>query len=298
MHRELAAVVHELKRLRRQGVDAIPISEETLAQLRKRFPIRPRTELSGAGGAPPPVAASSGLPATTAKPRPSIAKAKPPEPQTPPPPVVTLAGDDKKPQWESLKEQVLSDAFCRSQLKPGKNLVFGVGSLDADIFFCGEAPGAEEEEQSEPFVGPAGKLLTKIIQAMGLSREKVYIGNIMNFRPPLPSAVGNRPPTPEEMAYCLPYLKAQLAIIKPKVVVALGKTAVDGLLGPDPKRRMGQIRGQWQSFEETPLMATYHPSYLLRNESMKAKRMVWEDMLLVMEKVGLPISEKQQGYFK
>ncbi len=298
MHRELAAVVHELKRLRRQGVDAIPVSEETLAMLRKRFPIRPRAERSPETEGAPSSVAGSGLPAATAKPRPSVVKTKAPEPQTPPPPAVTLVDGDKQSQWESLKEQVLGDAFCRGQLKPGKNLVFGVGSLDADIFFCGEAPGAEEEEQSEPFVGPAGKLLTKIIQAMGLSREEVYIGNIMNFRPPLPSPVGNRPPTPEEMAYCLPYLKAQLAIVKPKVVVALGKTAVDGLLGPDPKRRMGQVRGQWQSFEDIPLMATYHPSYLLRNESMKAKRMVWEDMLLVMEKVGLPISEKQQGYFK
>lgn len=297
MHRELAAVVHELKRLRRQGVDAIPISDETLAQLRQRFPIRPRAERAPVeAAASPSAAASAGLPAPARK---QIAvKPKDPAPEIPTPPAVELKGADKAAQWEALRQQVLDDPFCRSQLKPGKNLVFGVGSLDAEIFFCGEAPGAEEEEQSEPFVGPAGQLLTKIIQAMGLSRDQVYIGNIMNFRPPMPTPIGNRPPTAEEMAYCLPYLTGQVKIVQPKVIVALGKTAVDGLLGPDPKRRMGQVRGQWQAFQGIPLMPTYHPSYLLRNDSMKAKRMVWEDILLAMDKVGLPISEKQRAYFK
>ena len=179
-----------------------------------------------------------------------------------------------------------------------QQVVFGVGSLDADIFFCGEAPGADEEEQGEPFVGKAGQLLTKIIGAMGLQREDVYIGNIMNWRPEMPNmAVGNRPPSTEEMAFCLPYLQAQLAIVQPKVIVALGATAVKGLLGDSPKLRMRDLRGNWHSFAETPLMVTYHPSYLLRNDTLQTKRAVWEDMLLVMEKIGLPISEKQRGFF-
>jgi uracil-DNA glycosylase family 4 len=172
-----------------------------------------------------------------------------------------------------------------------------VGSPEAEIFFCGEGPGADEEEQGEPFVGPAGQLLTKIIQAMGLTREKVYIGNIMKWRPEMPTEWGNREPTPAEVAFSLPFLRAQLAIVRPKVIVALGKTAVNGLLGPDPRRRMTAFRGHWQEFAGTPLMPTFHPSYLLRNQAMAVKRQVWEDMLAVMERVGMEVSEKQRGFF-
>ena len=147
-------------------------------------------------------------------------------------------------------------------------------------------------------MGRAGQLLTKIISAMGLKREEVYIGNIMNWRPEMPTSRGNRPPTSEEMAYCLPYLEAQIAIVRPQVVVALGKTAVNGLLGEDPNRKMGAIRGKWSKLGESDLMITYHPSFLLQygnNNTMK--RLVWEDMMAVMERVGIPVSEKQRNYF-
>ena len=214
------------------------------------------------------------------------------------PPEVNLPEGDKQTRWDALKDQVLNDPVCQEHLNPGAQIVFGVGDIDADIFFCGEAPGGDEEKQGEPFVGKAGALLTKIITAMGLAREDVYIGNIMNWRPEMPTPVGNRPPTPEEMAYCLPYLRAQIEVVQPKVIVALGMTAVNGLLGPDPKRRMGAIRGQFFEFNDTPLLVTYHPSYLLRYATLKTKRLVWEDMLLVMENVGLSISEKQRGFFQ
>ena len=193
-----------------------------------------------------------------------------------------LPEGDKATQWEWLRQKVLNDPACLSQVKPGKKVVFGVGNLNAPIFFCGEAPGAEEEIAGEPFVGPAGQLLTKIIQAMGFQRSDVYIGNIVNFRPPMPTSFGNRAPTPEEMELCLPYLRAQIEIVKPKVVVALGATAVVGLLGPDPKRKMGEVRGTWASFMNTPLMITYHPSYLLRNSTPETKKLVWSDMKAVM----------------
>ena len=206
-----------------------------------------------------------------------------------------LPEGDKQMRWEALREIVLSDKVCAEHLRPQKKIVFGVGNLDAKIFFCGEAPGADEEIQGEPFVGKAGQLLTKIIAAMGLSRQDAYIGNIMNWRPETPK--GNRPPTEEEMAYCLPYLKAQIEIVKPKVVVALGMTAVNGLLGFDPSRRMGKIRGHWQKFENADLMVTYHPSFLLQYASPQMKRLVWEDMMAVMERVGIPISAKQRGFF-
>lgn len=213
------------------------------------------------------------------------------------PPVVKLSGGTKQEQLVNLREQVLSCETCNQHVTKGCKVVFGVGSPDAEIFFVGEAPGADEEKQGEPFVGRAGQLLTRMIQAMGLAREQVYIGNIMNWRPEMPTKVGNRPPTQEEMEFCLPYLKAQIEIVKPKVLVALGATAVSGLLGPDPKRRIGDMRGKWHEFGGTPLMVTYHPSYILRNGSIKSKRTIWEDLMQVMEKSGLPISEKQSRYF-
>ncbi|HSH08832.1 MAG TPA: uracil-DNA glycosylase, partial [Oceanipulchritudo sp.] len=215
----------------------------------------------------------------------------------PAPPSVDLPEGDKQTRWNALRERVLSDSWCQSQVKPGKQIVLGVGSLDARIFFCGEAPGADEEIQGEPFVGPAGQLLTKVIQAMGLQRSDVYIGNIMNYRPPMDSPVGNRPPEREEMAYCLPFLLAQLEIVRPEVIVALGATAMDGLLGHDPKRKISKVRGHWLEFNGIPLIPTFHPSYLLRNQSMQIKRLVWEDMLAVMDRLGMPVTDKQKKFF-
>jgi len=174
--------------------------------------------------------------------------------------------------------------------------VFGVGNVNAEIMFIGEAPGADEDRQGEPFVGRAGQLLTKIIGAMGFTRDDVYIANVLKCRPDMPKgAPGNRPPTPAEMATCLPYLTEQIEIIEPKVLVALGATAVEGLL--NIREPVGRMRGRWHDYHDTPLMITYHPSYLLRNQSNSEKRKVWEDMLLVMERLERPISEKQRGYF-
>lgn len=213
------------------------------------------------------------------------------------PPKIELPDGDKAFQWNSLKEKVMGCEVCNRELNPNGKVVFGVGNLDADIFFCGEAPGADEEKAGEPFVGPAGELLNRIIEAMGISRDEVYIGNILNWRPRHNQAFGNRPPTVEEMTFCLPYLKGQIEIVKPKVLVALGKTATDGLLGHDPKRRLSDFRGKWNQVMEIPMMVTYHPSYLLHNPSRASKRKVWDDMLLVMEKLEMQISEKQRAFF-
>ena len=178
----------------------------------------------------------------------------------------------------------------------------GVGNLDAQIMFVGEAPGAEEEIQGEPFVGPAGQLLTKMIGGMGLKRSDVYIGNIMNWRPEMPlnasgEQYGNRPPTEDEMRYCLPYLRAQIEVVNPALLVALGSTAAQGLMGFGSFKALGEVRGQWREFAGKPLMITYHPSYILRNQSNRSKRMIWEDLLKVMQRAALPISEKQRGFF-
>ena len=215
--------------------------------------------------------------------------------EIPSPKAFKLPDGDKAARWNALRDIVLGDEVCAQHLRPGKKIVFGIGNLDADIFFCGEAPGADEEIQGEPFVGKAGQLLTKIIAAMGLKREDVYIGNIMNWRPEVPK--GNRKPEPEEMNYCLPYLKAQVEIVKPEVIVALGATAVTGLLGAVPSGAMSRARGNWYKYNDTDLMITYHPSFLLQYASKQIKRYVWEDMMAVMERVGIPISQKQRGYF-
>jgi DNA polymerase len=201
----------------------------------------------------------------------------------------------KAEAFAALRERVLSCAKCGHLAKSRKNVVFGVGNIDADLMFVGEAPGADEDVQGEPFVGAAGQLLTKIIQAMGLSRQTVYIANILKCRPDTPGqAYGNRKPTLEEMQTCLPYLEAQIDLIKPKVMVALGGTALEGLLGLSG---IMKLRGNWQTYRGIPVMPTYHPSYLLRNQAPTEKRRVWEDMMQVMERLELPISEKQRGYF-
>ncbi|MBI3852432.1 MAG: uracil-DNA glycosylase [Verrucomicrobia bacterium] len=177
-----------------------------------------------------------------------------------------------------------------------KTVVFGVGDINSPLMFVGEAPGADEDEQGEPFVGKAGQLLTKIIETMGLRRSEVYIGNILKCRPDTPGqSAGNRKPTPEEMQTCISYLHEQIDLIRPRVIVALGGTAIEGLLG----KTVGitKLRGQWQTYRGTPLMPTYHPAYLLRNQALSEKRKVWEDMLQVLEKLGAPISEKQRGFF-
>jgi uracil-DNA glycosylase len=164
------------------------------------------------------------------------------------------------------------------------------------LMFVGEAPGADEDAQGEPFVGRAGQLLTKIIETMGVQRGDVYIANILKCRPDTPGQkFGNRPPTPNEMETCLPFLREQIDIIQPRVLVALGATAVEGLLGM--RSSMSRLRGMWHDFNGTPLMITYHPAYLLRSQAPSEKRKVWEDMLAIMEKLERPISEKQRNYF-
>ena len=181
--------------------------------------------------------------------------------------------------------------------------VFSTGNPFADLVFVGEAPGAEEEKAGEPFVGPAGALLDKIIKAMGLNRSQVYITNVVKFRPKIEGDQGraNRKPTPQELASCLPIVQRELAIIEPKVIVALGGSAFAGLTGT-ADARVNQARGRFHTWQGIPLMVTFHPSYLLRQSDEAAerseKRKLWEDMLLVMEKLGLPISERQRGYFK
>ncbi len=166
----------------------------------------------------------------------------------------------------------------RCKLSRGRtNLVFGVGNPDADLVFVGEGPGAEEDRQGEPFVGRAGELLTKMIQAMGRARDGVYICNVVKCRPP-----GNRDPEPDEVAACEPFLKRQLAAIRPRAIVGLGKFAVQALMG-DPGARITRVRGTWFTYEGIPVMPTFHPAYLLRNPAAKGD--AWKDLQAVMARL-------------
>ncbi len=308
MRATLLAINEELIRLKTAGVKDVSISDEAIALLRKLAgapeasapTAQPQTSVPAPAPSVPDPAPPTFGERTKVVPRPAAAAAAAELPEAP---EVSLPDGDKQTRWDALWDQVKADAVCQKELRPGKKVVLGVGNLDASIFFCGEAPGAEEEQQGEPFVGPAGQLLTKMIAGMGLQREDVYIGNIMNWRPRLPTSddreqVGNRPPTAAEITYCMPYLKAQLEVVQPRVIVALGATAAKGLLGFDRFKALGEVRGKWHEFAGTPVMVTYHPSYILRNQSNRSKRVIWEDLLQVMERVEMPVSEKQRGYFQ
>jgi uracil-DNA glycosylase len=303
-HQLLDATIQHLQELKARGVQFVPVAPGTLAALSQPKRVAP---------APSPAVAPAPAPRPTSPPaaRPAPITLKPMEPKpaieqslslalpgetTAAAPAPTLSPEAKAAAFAELRQRVMACVKCPHLASSRKNVVFGVGSLEAEMMFIGEAPGADEDDQGEPFVGKAGQLLTKIIQTMGLSRDTVYIGNILKCRPDTPGqTTGNRKPTGEEMQTCIPYLHEQIDLIRPKVIIALGATAVEGLLG----KTLGitRLRGNWKTYRGIPLMPTYHPAYLLRNQSLSEKRRVWEDMLQVMERLGLPISEKQRNYF-
>lgn len=174
-----------------------------------------------------------------------------------------------------LREYIGDCRRCKLSEKR-KNIVFGEGNEDADLMFIGEGPGRDEDMQARPFVGEAGKLLTRLIEKLGMKREEVYIANIVKCRPPF-----NRNPEQDEIDTCKPFVEKQIGIIKPKVIVCLGRIAAQSLLGI--KTPISRLRGHFYSYESIPVMPTFHPAYLLRNP--KDKWLVWDDMQKVMEKL-------------
>jgi len=178
---------------------------------------------------------------------------------------------------ESVREEIGECTRCKLH-KGRTNLVFGVGNPRARLMFVGEAPGEDEDKKGEPFVGKAGQLLTKMIEAMGLEREDVYICNTVKCRPP-----NNRNPEPDELSSCEPFLKGQLAAVKPEAIVTLGKFAAQALLRDETP--ISRMRGNWREYEGIPVMPTFHPAYLLRSPQEKGK--VWDDLQQVMKKLGL-----------
>jgi uracil-DNA glycosylase family 4 len=287
----LGATINHLEGLRARGVRHVAIAPETLRLLSQpvtRTPAPTTPTPSEPVQSPHPIRPQAVLPEAS--------------------PLLSLPGDPalravaslepkvKAAACAELRTRALACVKCPHLASSRKTVVFGVGNIDSPLMFVGEAPGADEDEQGEPFVGKAGQLLTRIIETMGLQRSDVYIGNILKCRPDTPGqSAGNRKPTAHEMATCIPFLHEQIDLIRPKVLVALGATAVEGLLG-----KIGgitKLRGNWKTYRNIPLMPTYHPAYLLRNQSLREKRNVWEDMLQVMEKLRMPISEKQQRFF-
>ncbi len=209
----------------------------------------------------------------------------------------TAFASSKAAQLDALRGPVLACTKCPHLVQSRTQVVFGVGNPDAELMFVGEAPGADEDLVGEPFVGRAGQTLTKMITAMNLRRADVYIANILKCRPNIPAGEsGNRKPEPAEMNVCKPYLLRQIEIIRPKVIVALGGTAVEGLLGIE-KAGITKMRGTWKEFQGIPVMPTYHPAYLLHNQSNTEKRKVWEDLMAVLERLGHEITAKQRGHF-
>lgn len=205
------------------------------------------------------------------------------------PVVVPVAREERLLRLEQIRETVASCTKC--DLAPTRNnTVFSRGNPEARLCFIGEAPGADEDAQGLPFVGRAGQLLDRMIAAMGLDPERdVYVCNIIKCRPP-----GNRKPTPEEVSACRPYLDEQVDLSKPEVIVALGNTAVAGLLGTT--LGITKLRGNWKLYRGSiPLMPTYHPSYLLRpsRDQAEAKRQAWEDLQGVMKHLKLPLPPKK-----
>jgi uracil-DNA glycosylase family 4 len=217
-------------------------------------------------------------PTTTAAATPAAALVTQPAPARD----VAAAPADRVRSLAILRQQVADCTLCTELAVTRTQTVFGVGRPDARLCFFGEAPGAEEDASGEPFVGRAGQLLTKIIEACTLSREDVYILNVLKCRPP-----ENRTPLPDEVANCRTFFERQLATISPEFICCLGTTAAQALL--QTTEPIGKLRRRWFSYGAAQVICTYHPSYLLRNPA--AKRDVWDDMKLLMAQMGLHLPQ-------
>lgn len=269
--------VETLTHMVEDGQERLPVDDDARGILRQ-WMLDARQ-----GGAPAPAP----VPAPSPAPEPSAPAAAEAEPE--------MSVEQK---LEYLRQRAADWKPARRLGTLRDTMVFAVGNPRARLMLVGEAPGYEEERQGEPFVGPAGQLLTRILGAMGLQRSDVYISNVCKFRPSMGENQGtaNRAPSPEELAACLPLIMAEIRAIQPACIVCLGGSSAKGLLGT--QQGVNALRGRWMECQGVPVRVTYHPSYLLRNEALSARRALWEDMLEVMERLGMPVSEKQRNYFR
>jgi DNA polymerase len=296
------ALLAELHRQKAAGVRRVSVSDESLLALKvlagtaSPAPARATTSaqavVSMATARPP---AATPRPIVVTPPVPKVTVHAPELHPLPAPRALTLPAGTKAERLAWVHQQISQCPVTREHLKAPQKPVLGHGSAEAKILFVGEAPTLEEVEAGRAFVGPAGELLRKIVSVTGLSEKDIYVTSLMGWRPEPPTAYGKRPPNASEVAFNLPYVRAQIEAIQPQVIVALGAQAFEALI--QAKRTITQERGRWHEFEGRPLMPTFHPNYLLHNSSLTAKRTVWEDFLLVMEKVGQVPTEKQRGFF-
>jgi DNA polymerase len=224
----------------------------------------------------------------------SVTSVTPEEPQASPsaaspaprPVAAEPSFDQRRQELKLLAERVSTCQRCPELCSTRTQTVFGVGQPGVELCFIGEAPGADEDAQGEPFVGAAGQLLNKIIAACGLKREEVYICNTIKCRPP-----GNRTPLPNERANCREFFDQQLELVQPKFICALGTSAAQNLLGVTTS--LGGLRGRFHDYRGTPVLVTYHPAFLLPHRQPQKKKDVWEDMKMLLTKMGRPIPEKK-----
>ncbi len=312
----LHVLAAHLEALARRGQERLWMTPEARTALKEICRMKP-----GRMSFAPPVPVPLSPPTP---PSPSLSAELPPPPTVPdsseplsaassaPPVEPSSLFPPSAPLNRAEKEAALAEVAARAEASPRARalgtlrdiMVFATGNPEAEIMLVGEAPGAVEEQRREPFTGPAGATLDRILKAMGLNRPDVYISNICKFRPAIEGGsqgTKNRPPTAGEMEACISYVYEEIAIIQPRVLVALGSTAAAGLL-KNPVS-VSRVRGKWLECQGIPLMVTFHPSYILRKEqegedvANAEKRKLWEDMLMVMERVGMPVSDKQRRYF-
>ncbi len=316
----LSALAEILEREKRRGAGTIalsPDSERLLRAMPSAFkqtgrPAAPAQTRAGAGPAETSRATPSRVEPTMGMPLPMAESANPPSlPAGKRFPIPAVAEADRNEVWVRVQLNAIFKALkscpdCSGLGTLFETVVFAAGNPQAEIMFVGEAPGLEEEKERKPFVGPDGQKLDQILKAMGLPREQVYLTNVVKFRPKKGDGrfqgPTNRAPQEDEMAASLPYLRAEIEVVRPKVIVAMGRTAAEGLL--ERGGSLASFRNTEHSFEGIPVIVTCHPSYLLRQESegdpqqaKAAKRLAWEDMLRVMDRVGMPVAEKQRKYF-
>ncbi|GDY09506.1 hypothetical protein LBMAG52_29920 [Planctomycetia bacterium] len=270
------ALRQELEGWRRAGLSHLPMPprKRTATTPASAKPVAMRTP-TGASSASRTTLKSVTAPAVSmTHALPVVSEPLPPSPHS--------AGSREDREWRlnQLRQRVAACTRCQELASARTQTVFGVGNPEARFLFIGEAPGADEDAQGEPFIGAAGKLLDKIIVACGLKREDIYICNILRCRPP-----GNRKPLPEEAGNCREWLDGQIAVIDPDFIVCWGATAAQNLLGSEES--IGRLRGRSFQHGRATVLCTYHPSYLLRNPA--AKKDVWEDMKLFLKQAGLPV---------
>jgi uracil-DNA glycosylase family 4 len=294
-----APLIDYLRELEGRGEKYVNVDDEARKILRE-FYMRARN----AGSSPVPQSQAKADVTKTDKPKviaakePAVQQAniEPAQQNQPKAGELVASGSSTKDQIASLKRQVAKWPAVTVLTDLRKTMVFSVGDPDANIMLIGEAPGYDEERLGEPFVGKAGQKLDGILKAMGLERKGTYITNIVKYRPAMPNqTTNNRQPTSEELEAFMPFIRKEIELVTPKAIIALGATSAQALLASEES--VTNLRGKFHEFNGIPLRVTYHPSYILLNETNSEKRKIWEDMLAVMDLLQMPISEKQRGFF-